>query len=173
MGNLMALDKSVKSFRLKGNRKLLLIIISVLVAITVGPALWFRYENQQFDKVFASVVQPDWQEISRERFGNRLCADACLGEVRTYSASVDQVNLLGKFENLILSAGFRMTYKDRVCGAKPAKSYSSTLCYVEGMKGSLYLILSLNLINKDDPKEGTEIGIGYGHDSYLFGLINN
>lgn len=147
-----------------------LIIIAGLFILIGLPKLWFHYEDQQAEKVFKSVAQPDWKQISNEKFGNRFCMDACPGEDRLYNTTnVNRDNALVLFKNTIQENGFIIDHEDSVCALKP-QGYSSTVCFISGKKGELNLELSLNM---DDTKAKQPfVGVSYSHNSYFFGLFH-
>ncbi len=149
-----------------------MIIVAVLVVIFGLPALWFRYENQQTEKVFRNVTQPGWQQIGDEKFGNRFCQDACPGESRIYSApQITKDNAIPIFKDIVQKSGFTMDREDILCTTTPKVSYSSSLCSVSGKKSGLYLGISLD-INKSNPSI-TSVGVDFGHHSYFFGLFHH
>jgi len=151
---------------LLGNKVFRVIVLVILLSIIL-PLAWFKYEDAQANKVFNSVKQSDWVEISSEKYGSRDCFTTCPGQSRTYSSSyIDRSNAVSEFTKIITDQGYMIKNNNSSCSNEPENSYSPSLCGVGGERGDLYLGMSLN-----ESDGSTNISVHFGHNSYLFGFF--
>ncbi len=155
-----------KSFQYEGSKKLLLLVLGTLLFLILLPVLWIKYENAQIEKVFSNAIGSNWLEVSREEFGNSVCFTSCYGQTRTYSTPVNYENAMNIFSEGIKKSNFNIVEKSDSCTVGVFIEDTTTICYVRGKKGDLYLTFSLNVENNNQ-----NVSVRFGHDSYFFGLI--